>query len=547
VKKRSRLRSCLLSAALIVSAAVAWHYFAPSNIGGSTRYVATSGISMQPRFHTGDLAIVRPAASYHVGEIVAYHSTMLHLTVLHRIIGRHGDRYVFKGDNNSFIDPVYPTRAELLGKLWIHVAHGGVVLRVLHTPWFAAVLCAVLAVLLLLGVGEKQRRRRRPRKGATGPSRHGPTPMRPSSKHHLTRSLRSSALFTTALLAAVAFVVLGLISFAGPARKPASVSTPYNQRVSFGYSAEAPAGPVYPDGVLRTGDPIFIQLVHRLGVHVDYRFESAATHAVSGTEEVLLRLRGTGGWSRSMVLAPTTRFTGDHTSTDVTLDLNRLEGLLTRVAKLTGVPGYSSYTITIEPRISISGSMSGEPVKTSFAPGLGFSLNTMQLVPGASSGATGPGTGSPSALKSSKPGSVASPSSAPNTLSVLGVSAPIGLLRWISVLGLLLSIAAAIFLYLCRRSEPFEESVRIQSQYGHMIVPIVGGEDLGWPPVDVPSIKSLVMLAESGQRLILHNRKDNVDTYMVNEEGTVYRYQVKPSKVVWGDWSETATPVQAAA
>jgi hypothetical protein len=85
------------------------------------------------------------------------------------------------------------------------------------------------------------------------------------------------------------------------------------------------------------------------------------------------------------------------------------------------------------------------------------------------------------------------------------------------------------------------------AQYGHMIVPIVGGEDLGWPPVDVASIKALVRLAESGQRLILHNRADDVDTYMVNEEGTVYRYQVKPSKVVWGDWSEPAAPVKAAA
>jgi hypothetical protein len=47
--------------------------------------------------------------------------------------------------------------------------------------------------------------------------------------------------------------------------------------------------------------------------------------------------------------------------------------------------------------------------------------------------------------------------------------------------------------------------------------------------------------------MILHNRADNVDTYMLNEEGTVYRYQVKPSNVVWGDWSETTTPAQTAA
>jgi len=75
----------------------------------------------------------------------------------------------------------------------------------------------------------------------------------------------------------------------------------------------------------------------------------------------------------------------------------------------------------------------------------------------------------------------------------------------------------------------------------------VGGEDLGWPPVDVPNIKALVKLAESGQRLILHNRSNDVDTYMLNEEGTVYRYQVKPSKVVWGEWSASTAHLEEAA
>ena len=130
---------------------------------------------------------------------------------------------------------------------------------------------------------------------------------------------------------------------------------------------------------------------------------------------------------------------------------------------------------------------------------------------------------------------------------MFGISPQIATLRWIAIIGLLLSSAVTLYFYLRKRGEPFEESFRIMAQYGHMIVPIVGGEDLGWPPVDVASIKALARLAESGQRLILHNRSGDVDTYMVNEEGTVYRYQVKPSKVVWGDWSETTAPVKAAA
>ena len=66
------LRSGLISAALVVLAVAVWLLLAPTQIGGETSYVRTSGISMQPRFHTGDLAIVRPAERYKVGDIVAY-------------------------------------------------------------------------------------------------------------------------------------------------------------------------------------------------------------------------------------------------------------------------------------------------------------------------------------------------------------------------------------------------------------------------------------------------------------------------------------------
>ncbi len=92
---------------------------------------------MEPRFHTGDLAVVRPADHYSVGEIVAYHSTLLHVLVLHRIVAQKGNTYVFKGDNNNFLDPVRPNRSELLGALWFRVPHGGVL--ICDAPY--AVLC----------------------------------------------------------------------------------------------------------------------------------------------------------------------------------------------------------------------------------------------------------------------------------------------------------------------------------------------------------------------------------------------------------------------
>ncbi len=41
--------------------------FAPAKLGGAAGYVLVNGISMEPRFHTGDLVIVRQADRYQVG------------------------------------------------------------------------------------------------------------------------------------------------------------------------------------------------------------------------------------------------------------------------------------------------------------------------------------------------------------------------------------------------------------------------------------------------------------------------------------------------
>jgi signal peptidase I len=552
--KRPRLRTILSTAAFLLVVAIVWWYFAPTAIGGSTRYVVTSGVSMEPRFHTGDLAIVRPAGQYKVGEIVAYWSTLLHTVVLHRIHAIHGHTYLFKGDNNDFIDPTRPTRADLLGKLWLHIPGGGKWLNALHSPVIAAVVCGLLATGLLFGFGEQQRRRKRRRKDAQGSVLRG-NPLVSSSPHQrLSKRFNFTALITAVGVVAVVFAVLGAVSFTRPTSRTTVAATEYRQQVAFGYGARTVPGPVYTTGKVQTGDPIFITLVHELNVGVDYRFVSAAPHDITGTEKIILRLTSVSGWSHSMVLTPATHFTGDGTRTVVTLNIPHLQALLGRVSSLTGMLG-SSFTIRVVPEVHITGNVAGHPLNTSFTPTMSFGFGGVQLIPQGVSSATssaaaaGPApTGATAAtLTADRTGAFGTPGMAPTTITLLGVSPDVSFARWISLLGLLASAVAAAVLYLRKRSEPFEENAHIQSQYGYMIVPIVGGEDLGWPPVDVTSIKALVRLAESGQRLILHNRSDGVDTYMVNDEGTVYRYQVRPTNVVWGEWSETTTPVKAAA
>src|SRR4029077_12136482 len=124
---------------------------------------------------------------------------------------------------------------------------------------------------------------------------------------------------------------LTALAFGRPATKPIAVKTPYTEKVSFGYHANAPAGPVYSDGVVTTGDPIFLKLVHRVRVKAHYRFVATAPQRLGGTMEVLLRLTGPTGWNRTIQLAAPKRFTGDYASANVTLDLPALQSLIRRV------------------------------------------------------------------------------------------------------------------------------------------------------------------------------------------------------------------------
>src|SRR3954447_12712156 len=115
---------------VLCALAVVW----PASLGGQVAYVTTHGISMEPRFHTGDLAVVHPANSYRVGDVAAYHNRMLHTVVLHRIVAVSHGRYTFKGDNNSWLDQERPAQSQLMGSLVARVPRGGIWLNRLSSP-----------------------------------------------------------------------------------------------------------------------------------------------------------------------------------------------------------------------------------------------------------------------------------------------------------------------------------------------------------------------------------------------------------------------------
>jgi signal peptidase I len=470
----------------------AWLFLAPTSVGGSISYITTNGASMAPRFKTGDLALVRRTDHYRVGQVVAYRSTVLRTVVMHRIIARKGDRYLFKGDANDFVDPSPPDSSQLIGALWLRVPSGGRVLGVLRIP----VIAGGLAGLLLLLTRSR-------------PGGHRAMP-------GIVRRADPRRLLVAFSVAAALFLALGAAAYTRSETKPVTVKTRYDENVRFGYGAAVGAGPVYPDGSLGTGDPVFLRLVRNLRVEARYDVATVAPHQLTGTQEVSARLTSSNGWSRTLELAPRTRFTGTRAIAAVTLDLNQLRGMIRRVEVLTGTPP-GAYTLSVVPRFHVAGSLAGRTLESDYAPALKFQLDALQLR-----------LEDPKGLAPGRRGTVVGSATTPARLSLRGRSLQVTAARRIALTGVLLAAVGAALAGLWLRRRPADQGARIRSAYRHLIIPVAGlSPDAARPPVDVTSIDALVRLAERRERVILHHQGDGRDSYLVDDEGVLYRYRAQ--------------------
>lgn len=145
---------------------VGWLVFAPQVLGGQVSWIIVSGISMFPKFRDGDLVFLRQAASYRVGEVAAYYDPLLRAKVMHQIIAVRGVHYIFKGENNPYVDPYHPVRSQIKGLEWFMVPELGRLVLLLRKPVVGAPLLGLIAVGLL-SKGTKKRRRRRHVKART--------------------------------------------------------------------------------------------------------------------------------------------------------------------------------------------------------------------------------------------------------------------------------------------------------------------------------------------------------------------------------------------
>lgn len=121
-----------------------WLVAAPAQLGGPVHYAIVSGSSMEPHLHRGDLVVLRAAPRYRVGDVIAYR-TDGGATVLHRITGTVDDRFVMRGDANSWTDPYQPARAHIVGRLSRRLPGVGRVLDRLRSPLSASLTIGIVS------------------------------------------------------------------------------------------------------------------------------------------------------------------------------------------------------------------------------------------------------------------------------------------------------------------------------------------------------------------------------------------------------------------
>ncbi len=497
-----------------------WFVFAPASVGGSSSWVVTDGISMEPRFHAGDLVLVRAQSSYRVGEIVAYHSNAFHTVVLHRIVGRAGGRFIFKGDNNNFVDFEHPERSQLIGALWLHLPGLGGRLESIHSPLLIGALFA-LATLLFAGAAFTSRRRRRRReRRAEGPARQNAPGWSDQSR------TPQPAILIGGLLALMPFAALAVLAFTRPTEALLRTEAPYEQRMTLSYDAPARPGPVYPANTAHTGDPLFTHVVNRVRLDFAYHFASREAHRLSGRIAIAATVQSSAGWRKVIALGSPVSFRGDSGFASTTVELDALLALVRTVETSTGVR--STYTLTLTPTVSASGTIGGLPLQGAFAPSIGFSLNPLELQPlVAGAGATSGGRVPISAFTRSASGITSGLRARRMQLSVGAIHISVGAARDAALGAIALLVCLMGALATLARPRRRDESSMIRARYGGLIIPVERVWQLpGVAVIDVADIEALVRIADHYDRSILHELTDYGEAFWVTDESGQFRYWI---------------------
>lgn len=326
-------------------------------------------------------------------------------------------------------------------------------------------------------------------------------------------------------------LAIGIAGLLMPTSKAVTRATGYQQVGTFSYSGEAPAGSFY-GGQVTSGQPISTSLVKRLTVTFNYRLQSVRPVVVtSGTGAMGATVDLGDGLVRHFAISPSKKVTGSTTRLSGQVPLRAIMHYVT--SSQSALPGIQNVpvTVSIAPNITLAGVLAGRPLTATFTHPLAFTLNsgTLEIANQASSASSsGTASGAAASLRSVKAGSVPYRGSVTNHLSLVVVHPPVDVARdaGLGLAALCLLVGLWIGRPLMRSGGVQHDRDRFRAMYGSLLVPVNGLSTPDSAITEVASMGALVELAKRYEAMILHQRRDDGDDYMVWDNGMLYRYSI---------------------
>ena len=520
------------SAVVALVLATVWLFW-PSGLGGGTTYVNTHGISMEPGFSTGDLAVLSSADSYSVGDVVAYRSGALDTIVMHRIVDEKAGHFVTQGDNNDWLDEDRPTQDQILGRLFFHIPQGGTALNALRSPAVFLPLLVVVGAVLAAGARKPPVRRslhalRRRAVRLSLPSlpvatraAGSPTPERTDSPlawaraaSPSTRSLARQTALGAAVVVLLAAVACGVL-LAMPTTHTEARTLEVSQEGTYSYTGEAAPGTTYPTGLVATGDTVWNRLVDDLTVSLTSTVTGRDLADLTGGLRLDVVIAAPDGWT-AVVNSGAAVVLQDGTATaSVAVDTEAAVDLLDRHNEETGSNGGAA-ALTVTPVTDIAGTVQGQGFAVDPPTGLAFTLDEVALRPVSTEA---------SAFTSTTGTEVEFAEMGERTFSVLALTVPVAAARMMAGAVLLLSLVTLCVAAWVARIGRDGVADSFLVRHADRILPVTSFSP-GTTVIDVSDAESLHRVAERFDTVVLHHAGADEDTFAVRDVDATYRFVV---------------------
>jgi hypothetical protein len=221
------------------------------------------------------------------------------------------------------------------------------------------------------------------------------------------------------------------------------------------------------------------------------------------------------GWTSVLTSGPRAPVQGGTATASVAVDTDEAESLLSRHYEEVGTPGGSA-TLTVTPVTDMTGTVEGIAFTADALPGLAFALDEMSLRPSGTED---------SVLTPIVPTSVEIDEVVPRSLTVLGVSVPIGAVRTAVGAILLVALVTLGVTAWVGRIGRGDVADQFLVRHADRILP-VSSFSPGPTVIDVSDAESLHRLAERFDTVVLHHPAPDEDVFAVRDLDATYRFVV---------------------